>query len=75
MGKQTCRLPMQSVVGGERINDLRDFGDFRNRDSAQLCMFADRILTIGKIDAKGGVRPMRTSLCLPKPARCQAAQS
>ena len=23
----------------------------------------------------GGVRPMQTSLCLPKPARCQAAQS
>lgn len=66
------RLQTGSIVGRQRIDDLRNFGDFRNRDAAQLGMFADRILALGKIDAKGLVA--RDVAVLPLDRRSDRAQ-
>lgn len=42
-----------SVVGGQRIDDLRNLRDFRDRDAAQFGVLVDRFFSLGQMNAEG----------------------
>ena len=68
-----------SVIGGQRIDDLRHFGDLRKWNAAKFRMFPDRVLAVGQIDAKSlaaGSRPSRGNASSQRPAwgRCRKLQ-
>ena len=44
------------VVGGQRVDDRRHFGDFAERYAALFRVLSDRRLVFGQINAKGFVR-------------------
>src|SRR5579885_3232495 len=48
-------FPAASVVGGERIDDLRYLDDPGDRNAAQLRVFADRVLARREIDAERAI--------------------
>src|SRR6056297_110097 len=41
-----------SVVRGQRIDDLRDLGDRRDRNAAEFGVFLHGILVLGQVDAE-----------------------
>lgn len=47
------RLSKSSIVRGQRVDDLRHFGDPRKWNPAEFGMFADRGIAVSKIDAEG----------------------
>ena len=41
-----------SIVGGQRVDDLRNLGDVRDRDAAQFGVPLDLVFALGKVDAE-----------------------